>query len=111
MAKKKKPGFFEIFKEQRTYYNIFYLLLIFPLGIFSFIAVTALITISLALIAAPFLAPFTSFSIGEAMITSLPVKILVSLAMFIVGVFLLTLSLYLLSSLAEIYKRVLGFFD
>jgi len=101
----------EIFKEPKTYYNLFYLLILFPLGIVSFVAVTALMTLSLALIAAPFLTPFTSFSIGEMKMTSFPLKMLISLAMFILGALLLTASFYILSGLAEIYKRVLRFFD
>jgi hypothetical protein len=111
MAKGAKKNIFKIFKEEKTYYNILYLLILLPLGIFSFATVTALITVSLALITAPFLAPFTSFSIGDVKIISLPVKILVSLAMLIIGVLLLTISMHLLSGLAEIYKRVLRFFD
>jgi hypothetical protein len=111
MAKKTNKKMLEIFKEEKTYYNILYLLILLPLGIFSFIAVTALTTVSLALIATPFLAPFTNFSIGEIRIISLPLKILISLAMLIIGVLLLTLSLFILNGLAEIYKRVLKFFD
>jgi hypothetical protein len=57
------------------------------------------------------LAPFTSFTVGSVRVTSLPMKILISIFLLAIGVLLLTASLYLLSGLAEIYKRVLRCFD
>jgi len=102
---------FEVFIRRKTYRNLTYLLFLFPLGIISFILTVTLIGISGSLMASPFITPFSDFALGSISITSLPMKIILSVGLFCIGVFLLTMSLYLFNAIAYGYKKMLGAFQ
>ena len=107
--KKEKKNIFSVFLQAKTYLNMFYMLLLFPLGIITFVVLITLLAVSLGLISAPFLAPFGDINLGPGVtITSLPIKLLVSLVIMIIGVFILTGSLYIFNGLSWIVKKVLS---
>jgi len=107
---KKRENFFSIFSQSKTYLNIIYLLLLFPLGIISFTIVVTLLAISLSLIITPFYAPFAEMTIGTFIVTALHLKIILSLIVCIIGIFILIGSLYIINGLSWLFKKILSAF-
>ena len=108
---KEFKSLFQVYIRRNTYKNLAYLLFLFPLGIISFVIVFSMIAISGSFLASPFIMPFSELSIGGTLIiTSIPLKIAVSVGLFIIGFFLLTISLYLFNFIAYLYKKMLNSF-
>jgi len=109
-AKNKKRGFFSVFLHLKSYLNIIFLLLLFPLGIISFCITLLLLVFSLTLGAMPFFAPFGPMTLAGYAITYMPIKIIVSLIACVLGIFLLTVGLYIINGLSFIYKKLFRLF-
>ena len=109
-AKIKKRGIFEVFKNLSTYLNLVFLLLLFPLGIISFIITLLFLAFSISLILTPVLALFGPMTIAGWEVPSLIIKLVISLILCIVGIFLLTLGLYITNGIAYLYKKLFRLF-
>ncbi|HEX7556969.1 MAG TPA: sensor domain-containing protein [Leptolinea sp.] len=90
------------FTNPVTWKGIAYLFLKFPLGIATFVVCVTLLSLSFALLMAPFFYPFWHFNFFYTRIDNLPV----ALVAMIVGVFLIPLSLHLLNLLAELWAKL-----
>jgi hypothetical protein len=85
-----------------TWKGVAYLFLKFPLGVATFAISVALLSLSFALLMAPFFYPFWNFNFFYTRINSLPV----ALVAMTLGVFMTPLSLHLLNLLAELWAKV-----
>ncbi len=94
--------------DSKTWKKILYLFIKFPLGIFSFVIVVTLVSISLSFIGTPF---FLQFNMDKSYISSVinswfnNYPVLIPLAMAI-GVFLLFVSLHVFRGLASISEKL-----
>jgi len=109
--RKKSSNIFGVFAKGKSYLNMIYMLLLFPLGIISFVVLVTLLAISLAFIASPILVFFGPINIGSMVITSLTLRVLISLIFLVVGIFLLLASLYVFNGISWLIKQILKLFD
>ena len=114
MVKRKRgicKKFSKVFTKKKSYLNIIYLLLLFPLGVISFTLIMLLIPTSLAFIVAPITAPFSTMNFGFGEITNLSTKMWIAVGFSIVGILLLKVSFHLMNGVAFIYKKILSVFE
>ena len=90
------------FSNPVTWKGIAYLFLKFPLGVATFVVCVTLLSLSFALLMAPFFYPFWNIDFFFTRINSLPV----ALVAMVVGIFLTPLSLHLLNLLAQLWAKV-----
>ena len=88
----------------KTYLNIVSLLLTFPLGIVSFVVVVTLLSIPSAFLAAPFIYSFSGLSLWIWQIDTFGE----SLILFVLGIPIGLISLYVINLCASGLKSVLG---
>jgi hypothetical protein len=96
----------QLFSNPVTWTGMLYLLLIkFPLGVITFVAVTFLVTLSLSFLMMPFIYPLSFLEMDGPMLWWVDTPAEAGLC-FVIGLVLTFLTLYLLNGMAWIWRQL-----